>query len=353
MKTYTLFLSLIAGCAMQAGAAVEWQQTTRDFGAFDEDMGPVSTDFSFVNTGSEPVSIIAARASCGCTSPQYPREAIAPGDTARITVTYDPAGRPGRFSKYVSVNLSDDTNTKLYVKGTVVGSAGSVARRFPVDCSPTMQLSKGVLMTGEVPKGRMRTVFMDAYNRSTDSIRPRVSDLPPYFEVAVTPEVVPPGEQMSFIFYFHSAKCPDYGIVNDSVYVWPDSNAPEPCLLPTVALVREDFSKLTPGEMAKAPHALISETSLDFGILTGPASREFTIKNTGKSPLKIRRVYTADRGITVRVDRDTLKPGKEAKVTVTADPSQVPGALLNARVAVITNDPDRPTASVRAVGELR
>ena len=119
MKTLRFITSvIIAALALSASADVTWLETTHDFGAFQEDLGPVSCQFRFVNTNSEPVAIVAARASCGCTTPQYPREAIAPGDTAVITVSYDPAARPGRFTKYIGVTLSDsEPMIKLYIKG--------------------------------------------------------------------------------------------------------------------------------------------------------------------------------------------------------------------------------------------
>lgn len=354
MKPLRIIAILVALCTLSAAAEVQWLETDRDFGVFDEDLGPVECSFRFVNRYLEPVSIVAARASCGCTTPKYPRESIAPGDTATITVVYDPAGRPGRFTKYVAVALSDgEPQVKLFLHGSVVGSSKSVAARFPAECSPGFRLGKGVLMTGEVTKGQMRTVFLEAYNRTTDTIVPRVTDVPDYFEIKASPERVPPGEQMSFICYFRSAKCPDYGIVNDTISVWPDESAAEPCRVPTVALVREDFSKLTPKELAKAPHVALDEKSVDFGRLDGTVvSRTFTIRNTGKSPLKIRRIYTADPGVSVSVDRETVKPGKTAVATVTVNPAQLRGALLNARIALITNDPDLPNSSVRVVGTL-
>ena len=119
-----------------------------------------------------------------------------------------------------------------------------------------------------------------------------------------------------------------------------------------MALVREDFAKLSPKQLEKAPKLFIADNTLDFGRLgTEPVTRTCTIKNIGKSPLIVRRIYTADRGIAVSVSRDTLKPGKEATVTVTVDPSQLTGALLNARIALICNDPYNANPSLRVVGE--
>ncbi|MDE6527557.1 MAG: DUF1573 domain-containing protein, partial [Muribaculaceae bacterium] len=79
----------------------------------------------------------------------------------------------------------------------------------------------------------------------------------------------------------------------------------------------------------------------------------FAISNKGKSDLMLRRVYTIDPGVTVYAPTDMVNKGKSVDVTVTVDPSKLPGDLLNARIQVITNDPDNPIFVMRAVGEIR
>ncbi len=355
-RILTLILGLAAVMAASAQPSVRWLETTHNFGAFDEDMGPVSCDFVFVNDGTEPVSITIARASCGCTAPRYSTASVAPGDSGTVSVTYDPAGRPGRFDKFVAVDFSyPSSRVKLHVVGTVVGAASSVAQRFPAPCGEALQLAKGAVMIGDVAKGQLRTVFLSGYNRSSDTIRPSAVSLPPYIDMSIEPREVPPGEQTSFIFYFRSDRCPLYGLVSDSVSISPDTGV-GPCTLPVVAVVREDFSRLTPGELAKAPVARLSVPSLDFGRISRdgePVSMTATLHNDGKRTLEVRRIYTGDAGVSVSIDRTSIKKGKSAQITVTAEPSALPGAMLNARISVITNDPANAVRTLRAVSELR
>lgn len=356
-KIFTLLLISAAYVAACAAESVEWLETKHNFGAFDENMGRVSTVFRFVNTGTEPVSIIAARASCGCTAPDYDRAPVAPGDTARITVTYDPAGRPGRFSKYVAVDLSyEGSRQKLIIEGTVVGNSASVAQQYPAECTGLLRLSRGAAMMGDVVKGQLKTLFLKAYNSSHDSICPSVSGLPKYVDVTVAPERVAPGEQCSFIFYFHSDRCPLYGLVSDTVYISPDPVSSTICPLPLTALVNEDFTKLTPKQLAKAPVIRIEDPSADFGEIDSsglPVEKTIEISNSGKSTLEVRRVYTVTPGVQAEIDRSSVKPGKKAVITIRVNPSELEGALLNARIPVITNDPTQPISTVRAVGTIR
>lgn len=356
MKTSRIiiaFLTLL--CVLPSAAQVKWLATRHNFGAFSEDMGSVECRFRFVNTGKEPVTIITTHASCGCTAPIYDRGAVAPGDTSSILVTFNPAGRPGHFEKYVAINFSNgQRRMKLYIEGTVIGSKGSVAHRFPVECCQGVQLARGLVLAGEVTKGQLRPVYLDAYNRSTDTIMPVVTDMPPYVNAEVSPSQVPPGQQFTFIFYFNSARCPVYGAVSDTLRIAAGDGSGRGCDIPLAAIVNEDFSGLSDSGLKKAPVAAVSSTQIDFGRLGDEmAVRTFDIENKGKSPLKIRRVHTPDAGVTVAVASDTVGKGDSETVTVTVDPACLKGGMLNARINVITNDPSNPTIVVRAVGELK
>ena len=78
-------------------------------------------DFKFTNVGSEPLVITGVQASCGCTTPQWPKEPINPGESSVITAVYNSKGRPGSFNKAITITSNAKTPRKvLYIKGTVV-----------------------------------------------------------------------------------------------------------------------------------------------------------------------------------------------------------------------------------------
>ncbi len=80
-------------------------------------------EFKFKNTGKEPLIISAAKASCGCTVPNYPKEPIMSGQTGVIKVHYD-TKRIGAFTKTITISSNAKTETKtLTIKGNVEGSA--------------------------------------------------------------------------------------------------------------------------------------------------------------------------------------------------------------------------------------
>ena len=100
---------------------LKFEKTTYDFGNIKEDGGPVSCEFEFENTGKTAVEISRAFAECGCTRPEYPKGSIAPGEKGVIKVTYNPLGRPGGFTKVVTVrNTGNPGKINLKIRGTVL-----------------------------------------------------------------------------------------------------------------------------------------------------------------------------------------------------------------------------------------
>jgi hypothetical protein len=108
--------------AQEQKQIIEIAEKTYDFGTIKEEDGRVSHVFTFKNVTEGVLTIKNVRASCGCTTPAWSKEPIAPGADAQITVTYNASGRPGAFHKSVTVTLSngtEDFTQVLFIKGKV------------------------------------------------------------------------------------------------------------------------------------------------------------------------------------------------------------------------------------------
>lgn len=106
--------------SLSVSAQIKFPSLEHDFGTFNE--GEMATHkFVFKNEGKSKVSLKEVRASCGCTTPQYTKKELAPGDTGSIMVTYNSNGRPGMFTKNVTVVVNDSTQAPiiLQIKGDV------------------------------------------------------------------------------------------------------------------------------------------------------------------------------------------------------------------------------------------
>ena len=79
---------------------------------------PVYYSFDIINTGKTPLKLDDVHASCGCTTPEWSREPIAPGATAKIKVGYNAAAE-GFFEKSISITYNTNQTKQIKIKGTV------------------------------------------------------------------------------------------------------------------------------------------------------------------------------------------------------------------------------------------
>ena len=118
---FLLSIPVMVYAADKSKGEIKFEETLFDFGNIREDGGKVTHEFKFTNVGKEPVKITDARAECGCTTPEYPKGDIAPGETGVVKVTYNPLGRPGGFTKVVRVRCTGNPGkVNLKIRGTVI-----------------------------------------------------------------------------------------------------------------------------------------------------------------------------------------------------------------------------------------
>ncbi len=97
--------------------ALKLKETEYDFGKIPQGK-PVFHSFEIINTGTEPLKLDNVQASCGCTTPEWSQEPIAPGATANIKVGYNSAAE-GHFDKAITITYNTNQTKQLKIKGTV------------------------------------------------------------------------------------------------------------------------------------------------------------------------------------------------------------------------------------------
>lgn len=99
-------------------ADISFEKETHDFGNIPQGV-PATYTYVFKNTGKEPLIITNAAAGCGCTTPEWTKEPIKPGQKGYVKATYN-AASPGPFNKTVTVmSNGKKSNVILYLKGDV------------------------------------------------------------------------------------------------------------------------------------------------------------------------------------------------------------------------------------------
>jgi archaellum component FlaG (FlaF/FlaG flagellin family) len=96
---------------------IQLKEAAHDFGKIPQGR-PANYTFEIVNTGKEPLKLDNVQASCGCTTPQWSKDPIAPGETSKILVGYN-AYTEGYFEKTITIQYNQNQSKVLTIKGTV------------------------------------------------------------------------------------------------------------------------------------------------------------------------------------------------------------------------------------------
>jgi hypothetical protein len=122
-------------------------EETFDFGNVVE--GTVAAhEFVFINNGKEPVIISNVQASCGCTTPFWTKEPVGAGSKGIVKASYNSAGRPGAFTKTITITSNAKSPSKfLTIKGVVTPKP-------LISPSSQVTLDAQVYDLGKIVKGR-------------------------------------------------------------------------------------------------------------------------------------------------------------------------------------------------------
>ncbi len=109
----------IAVAAIAAVNPLSWKSTSMDLGEVKSGVSH-QLEFEFTNESAQPITILDAKGSCGCTNVAYPKETIAPGKSASIKATFT-STKAGTFKKNIKIKTSaSEEYTYLHFKGEVV-----------------------------------------------------------------------------------------------------------------------------------------------------------------------------------------------------------------------------------------
>ena len=124
-KLFLLATAFVFGLATMAQQKIEEvikvDMEMYNFGKVKQGV-PVTTYFTITNISDKPIVIENATASCGCTTPEWNREPIAPNATTKIKVGYN-AAAAGSFTKPVTIKLAGiDATKQVNITGEVVNA---------------------------------------------------------------------------------------------------------------------------------------------------------------------------------------------------------------------------------------
>ena len=364
MKKLSLsILMVVAFVFCYAQPKIQFDQTTYDFGQIREEGGKVTGKFEFTNVGNEPLELTQVRPGCGCTAANYSKGKIAPGEKGYIEATYNPYNRPGHFNKNIRVTTNEpqfieDSKTAphmIFIKGEVLKrpatefekagytKTAGMARFFEPNVSHNLLNTESVLDTFKV-----RNFWTKPVNFRLESTTPYITEQYRSFGGDLQPN-----EEGIIVLKYDAGKRGAFGQMKDAVtYITTDSIEVKKQLHFAVN-IKEDFSKLTPKQLKKAPVAVYSLEEFDFGQVQKNSMHEmeFQVTNNGKNPLIIRNMASSSSMFKANATLSEIPAGATSTVKVTFKSNNRAG-MQKVTLEVITNDPANPVKIITLKGQI-
>lgn len=336
-KLIFLLLIFVPLLAFSQKAKIEFDKTSHNFGTIPENGGPAIYDFKFTNTGTVPLILSNVRAGCGCTTPEWDRKPVAPGESGLIKVSYNPMGRPGSFIKSIAVNSNASNAVEtLTIRGKVSRKPTDPYEAYKYSAGPvrfmTSNLYLGAIHNTDVVEKEIELI-------NTSDKAATITILPPakHITATVTPATLEKGQKGKLHIKYAAAQKNDWGFVADQLEA--KINGAIQGQIAVTATINEDFSQYTPEMLEKAPQILLSEPEATIDMAKNSTqTHEFQIQNSGKADLMIRKLKPSDESISISTAKSTIKPGKKTKAVVTIRTDEREGKKTKI-IQFTTNDP--------------
>jgi len=331
----------------QVSKSVQFREEVFNFGSVEEAGGPVTHEFVFTNVSDRPIKILSVQPSCGCTTPSWSKASIAAGKVGMIQARFNPSGRPGYFSKTLTVTVdSEQAPIVLQIKGQVTTGKTSVSTDFPI-ANGNWRLKASVFTMGTVYKKDETIKEFPVVNGGTTTITAGHVTSPAYIAVEVLPATLLPGAKGVVKVRYNAKLNYRYGFQSDNVEIHTDDDRQPVKSFSVNATLEDYFSPLSPDELAKAPQLKLNVTALDFGRLTAGATavREVPFTNSGKKELVIKAVQGNCACVQAAATKTTLKAGETSTVKISFTPQDRPATQQKA-IIVYSNDPQNPVQRV-------
>jgi hypothetical protein len=348
MKRILISLVMLAGAtiAAQAQETIKFDKTVHDFGNVPEQGGPVTYNFEFTNTGNVPIIVQDVAASCGCTTPGWSKEPIAPGGRGFVKAIFAPSGAVS-FDKSLTVTSTGSPSVvTLRIRGMVVAKEPTTEEAFPVAYG-ALRLRSDMLPMARIMQGRAKKDSIEIINDGAGTLS--FKNVPPQIKL----ETVETGGKSFIRCTYNTAgsKAQEWGAVKYPITVV--RNGKDAGRLTITATIVQDFSKLTAADYQTIPVATVANSTVNFKELKKGATytAEYTLTNTGKSELVIYKAESENPNIKITAPA-AVKSGEKATVkAVLNTKSETEGDKLYA-VQLVTNAPNQALLSLMLTGKI-
>ena len=260
---------------------------------------------------------------------------------------------PGSFNYSIMVYANGGVHEQLNLTADIVDNPAKPTLLYRYDMDG-LKFKSGNIQLNDIYTWQVLSNTIYFFNTRDDSVAISTNYLPSYIRFTAIPSKVAPGEKGKVILTFDAPQKNDYGYVYESVVLSLNNSREYNNRLTISANIVEDFNTLTKKQLENAPVASFDKKAVNFGTIK-PGEKavcDFTLTNTGKSDLYIRKTRASCGCTAVTLGQTTLTPGQNTVIRATFDSANKSGHQIKS-IMVITNDPQNPTQSLDINGEIK
>ncbi|MCI1779413.1 MAG: DUF1573 domain-containing protein [Bacteroidales bacterium] len=350
------FLTLLTGTTISYSQAnnpspLKFNEMIHNFGKILISEGPRSCVFKYENTGDSTIVIYNILTSCGCTTPQWDRAPVKPGQKGSIKITFSNDQGPFPFDKIISVYTSaSDRPIILKIRGIAYEKEKSVKEMFPEHIG-SVGFRNRIQGMGEIEQGEIKSSSVPFANNGNKSIKLKFEQITPGFTVQARPSEIKAGDVGEIYFTADTRVKKQWGKTQYAAKIFCNGIQQKKPFV-AEALIIDNFSGLS--EIQKAGGSLLSadKNVYDFGKIPygKTAKASFSIKNEGKNTLIIHKADSNSDIIKVSYPA-ALEPGRKGTLSVTLPVNKLKGEQVFT-ITLITNSPIRPLVNFFVSGKF-
>lgn len=342
-KSHLLLLLLFVYNSLLAqykiGPKIQWEDENWTWGKMIMEQGVVAHTYKFVNVGDEPAKILEVLPSCGCTAAEWTTQAILPGKSGFVKIKFDPKGKLGPNSKYVTVKTNSNPSIfTLTLKGDVISNKWQRSKY-------KLQYGNLAIVTNQIEIGNIKENASYKFEIPLANIGKKAVEIRRIFNapnIKITHESSTIGTEEELILHcvYTPIKPTVYGENLHEIKILTNDDTLALKTFSFLAVVEEDFTKLTPKQLRRAPILSFDKTEEHFGTVSDEDTKValFKLTNKGKSDLIVHKIVNQCECIEVQSDKMSIKKGEFATLTVRYSPRKYIG-VDERFVNLITNDP--------------
>jgi len=236
----------------------------------------------------------------------------------------------------------------LITKGFVISTPGKLRKKIgPIDAN------NNNVNFGNIFKGSSYIKRIRIHNTKEDTMHiTLVNDLDGA-EIEIEPDILYPGKYGELVVHFNSENR-EYGKISDEVILnvkFADKQQQGEFIIN--ANIKEDFSLLTPEQLANVPKIAFKDKTLIIKGLNPEELRTeiIEVENIGTRDLHIRNIQTLDERFSINPTEFVVSSGKRQSFNIDITPDYGMSKIKSI-ITIISNDPTQSVINFTIIGEV-